>query len=305
MKYSPFSLGATLYMPATREDIISVATENKIQNLKSMVICLEDAVAECDVDLALNNLETITNELSRKTSLINRPFIFIRPRSTEMAEFIIRNYDLHGIDGFVFPKFTFDTLDEWTRITGETHLLWMPTLETKEVFNAAEMQKLADALSQHPMKDRIIAIRIGGNDLMGVLGVRRSRSETIYQGPLGYVIKMLVCIFGAMGFSLTSPVFELIDKPRLLQEEIEQDLIHGLVGKTVIHPTQIEYVQNAWMVEHTEYEDALRIINSTKAVYQFAGAMCEPATHHQWAKNILERSKVFGVSHLNKELFSI
>jgi citrate lyase beta subunit len=304
MKYSPFALGATLYMPATRKDIINAATGNKIPNLKSMVICLEDAVADSDVQLALENLKTITSELATKKQA-GKPLVFIRPRSIKMAEQIVSDYNLTGIDGFVFPKFTLETLDEWTHITKNTHLIWMPTLETKEVFNATAMQKLADSLSVHPMKDRIIALRIGGNDLMSVLGVRRSRTATIYQGPLGYVIKMLTCTFGAMGFALTSPVFELIEKPTLLQEEIEQDLIHGLVGKTAIHPTQIELIQNAWMVTPAEYEDALRIINSTKAVYQHAGAMCEPATHRQWAKNILERSKLFGINHPNKELLSV
>ncbi|WP_279145830.1 HpcH/HpaI aldolase/citrate lyase family protein [Photobacterium carnosum] len=305
MKYSPFALGATLYMPATRDDIVAAATGRKIPSLKSMVICLEDAVADSDVEFALNNLQLITKELAQKKSMSSKPLVFIRPRNTEMAKYIVANYDLSGVNGFVFPKFTLDSLEDWAQITSDTHLIWMPTLETRDVFDASEMQKLATALSIHPMKDRIIALRIGGNDLMSVIGVRRSRTATIYQGPLSYVIKMLTCTFGALGFSLTSPVFELIEKPELLQEEIEQDLIHGLVGKTAIHPTQIEYIQNAWMVDHAEYEDALRIINSTKAVYQHAGAMCEPATHRQWAKNILERSKLFGINHTDMESLSI
>ncbi len=305
MKHNPFALGATLYMPATRDDIISVATGSKIPNLKSMVICLEDAVAEHEIPLALQNLKQITDELSAKDNLTTKPLVFIRPRNTKMAQLIVDNYKLDGIDGFVFPKFTLSTLDEWTRITSATNLIWMPTLETKDVFNATEMQKLADALFVHPMKDRIIALRIGGNDLMSVLGVRRSRIATIYHGPLGYVIKMLTCTFGAMGFALTSPVFELIEKPSLLQEEIDQDLVHGLVGKTAIHPTQIDYIQAAWMVDPEEYDDALRILNSSKAVYQHAGAMCEPATHRQWAKNILERSKLYGINHQDEESISI
>jgi citrate lyase beta subunit len=300
MKYSPFSLGATLYMPATRNDVAHVALGHKIAGLKSMVICLEDAVAEHEVHLALSNLTIITKKLAKKNKRDHAPLIFIRPRNLQMAEKLIAEYDLSGVDGFVFPKFTLKTLPEWERITKNTSLIWMPTLETKDVFNANKMQYLADALNESPMKNRIIALRIGGNDLMAVIGVRRAKNATLYEGPLGYVIKMLTCTFGAAGFSLTSPVFELIDNPDLLKKEIEQDIIHGFVGKTAIHPTQIECIQQAWMVEQYEYKDAIRILNSTQAVYLNAGAMCEPATHKQWAKNILERSRTFGVIHIEK-----
>jgi hypothetical protein len=30
------------------------------------------------------------------------------------------------------------------------------------------------------------------------------------------------------------------------------------------------------------------------AVFQFEGAMCEPATHHHWAVQVIERAKHFG-----------
>lgn len=43
---SPFMLGATLYMPATRTDLAEVILFGKIPELRSMVICLKDAVSE-------------------------------------------------------------------------------------------------------------------------------------------------------------------------------------------------------------------------------------------------------------------
>ncbi|GHA63596.1 HpcH/HpaI aldolase/citrate lyase family protein [Photobacterium aphoticum] len=295
MKHSPYALGATLYMPATRDDIVQVALRNKIPHLRSMVICLEDAVADHEVEQALANLITITRQLATHRRDHEQPIIFIRPRDLDMAAHIVAHYDLTGIDGFVFPKFTLATLPEWEAITASTHLMWMPTLETQEVFDGQAMQQLANALHASPMRDRIIALRIGGNDLMSILGIRRSRHATIYEGPLNYVMKMLTCTFGAKGFALTSPVFELIDNVELLEQELQLDLIHGLVGKTAIHPSQIACIHEAWMVDPSEYEDAIRIINSTQAVYQHGGAMCEPATHRQWAKNILERRQLFGL----------
>ena len=38
-------------------------------------------------------------------------------------------------------------------------------------------------------------------------------------------------------------------------------MAHGLVGKTAIHPGQIEVIQNALMVTQGEHSDALRILN--------------------------------------------
>ncbi|MEZ7186179.1 HpcH/HpaI aldolase/citrate lyase family protein, partial [Pseudomonas aeruginosa] len=49
---SPFALGATLYMPATRDDILDVVFGMKIPELRSLVVCLEDAVAAIDVESA-------------------------------------------------------------------------------------------------------------------------------------------------------------------------------------------------------------------------------------------------------------
>ena len=45
IRHSAYALGATLYMPATRADILDVVFGEKIQGLRSLVVCLEDAVA--------------------------------------------------------------------------------------------------------------------------------------------------------------------------------------------------------------------------------------------------------------------
>lgn len=50
---SPFALGATLYMPATRPDLLAVMGGIKLPGLRSLVICLEDAIAESDTAVAL------------------------------------------------------------------------------------------------------------------------------------------------------------------------------------------------------------------------------------------------------------
>lgn len=48
-------LGASLYVPATRPDLSQIAN-GKIQNLKSLIFCLEDSVRDDQLDMALDNL---------------------------------------------------------------------------------------------------------------------------------------------------------------------------------------------------------------------------------------------------------
>lgn len=296
-KINPYMLGATMYMPATRLDIVTKLVGQEIKDLSSVVICLEDAVSENEVEFALNNLKKITAELAEAKRCGNKlPLIFIRPRHLEMAEQIVRDYDLSAINGVVIPKFTLADLESWWGALRNTHLLWMPTLETRDVFSVNDMEALAKVLDTHGCKDKILALRIGGNDLMNCISLRRPRDMTLYDGPMGYVIKMLVAVMSPYGFAMTAPVCEHIDNHEILEKEWALDMAHGLVGKTAIHPNQIQMIQQPMMVSKSDYQDALHILNSEKAVFKSNGAMCEPATHKNWAKSILARSNQFGIS---------
>ncbi|MGB5854736.1 MAG: HpcH/HpaI aldolase/citrate lyase family protein [Oceanisphaera sp.] len=311
MTISPYRLGASLYMPAVRTDIVDVVLKNKIPGLSSLIICFEDALAEQDIAAGLSNLHTVLAVLrqhrhanhSHANRDHDRPLVFIRPRHQAMARLLVDEFDLSTVNGFVLPKFTQATLDEWTDILEPTQLLWMPTLETAEVFDALAMRELVNVLDTHPCRSRMLAIRVGGNDLLNVLSLRRQRHKTLYDGPLGYVMKMLVSTFGSRQFALTAPVCELIERNDILTEELKADIEHGFVGKTAIHPNQIDIINQALAVEATEYEDALRIVNSGAAVFKHNGAMCEPATHTRWAENILTRAQYYG--HQKRWLTSI
>jgi len=298
-RLSPWRLGATLYMPATRTDIADAILNNKISGLRSLVICLEDAVSEIDIPTALRNLRTLLMQLAQaKAAQGNEswPLVFIRPRDPAMGATLIQEMDVSAIDGFVLPKFTQASLPLWWKILESTDLCMMPTLETEEVFDVVQMRELATTLVAHPCHSRIIALRIGGNDLMNVISLRRSRHLTLYDGPMGYAIKMLVAVFACRDFALTAPVCEHIDDHQIMDRELALDMAHGLVGKTAIHPNQIGKIESALMVSPTDHADALRILNSTQAVFKSQGAMCEPATHRRWASSILARAQVYGIA---------
>jgi citrate lyase beta subunit len=295
-RISPYKLGATLYMPATRSDILDVIKGEKLPGLRSVVVCLEDAVGANDVEAALQQLRGVLRAVQASNiRTVDGPLVFIRPRGSEMAAMLNDWPEINSIDGFVVPKLSLSSLPQWVEAVTNPRLLLMPTLETAEVFNPAAMVDLGAAL-RADLGDRILALRIGGNDLMGCLGLRRKPSATLYETPMGYVIPMLAGVLGAQGFALTAPVFEQLATPEIFTEELDLDISHGLVGKTAIHPSQIAQIHDAFRVSIEDLNCARLIVNdSAPAVFRHDDAMVEPATHYNWAVKIIERAKWHGV----------
>jgi len=296
---SPYALGATLYMPATREDILDVVLHKKLPELRSMVVCLEDAVAEIDVDTALANLHKLLRSIEQQGGRsADGPMLFVRPRDSQMAA-VLNEWPLMAhVDGFVLPKLSLSNLRSWELAVTNPDIFLMPTLETREVFNPVAMVELGAALKE-TLDHRIIALRIGGNDLLGCLGLRRNPATTLYSTPMGYVIPMLAGVMGSQGFALTAPVFERLATPHLLLEELSLDIAHGLVGKTAIHPSQISSIQDSLRVSLEDLNCAKLMLNEVApAVFNHNDTMCEPATHFKWATHILERAKWHGVRHV-------
>jgi citrate lyase beta subunit len=290
----PVSLGATLYVPATRQDMAAAILQQRKHDLRSVVICLEDSIHPHDCPQALVNLAAFLQELRAWPANAIRPAIFIRPRSAQMLAHILGLAAIECVDGFVIPKATADSMPEYMAVLSHDHHMLMPTLETREVFDPGEMRRLRDQLLA--FQDRILAIRIGGNDLLQTMRARRSAARTSYDGPLGPVIVGLVTTYSPWGFHLTAPVFEHFGNLDLLCEEVERDMEHGLIGKTAIHPCQIKVIQSGYSVDPAEMVEAQSMLSQGSAsVFSSRQSMCEPATHRMWAQTIVRRAQFFGL----------
>lgn len=291
------SLGASLYVPATRQDLQKIADGESLSHLRSVIFCTEDAVAETELSDALFNLSLMLQQMSDRPSLAR----FIRVRNPYVMKRILKMPGSDKLDGFVLPKATRHNFDAYFQQVCNTNHKLMPTLETVEVFNESEMLMFRECLERSDVRDRILALRIGGNDLLALLGIRRPRNMTIYRTPLGPVISKLVIIFRPYGFVLTAPVFEHLDNSVLLLQEVEEDLAHGMVGKTAIHPSQVELIEHHYRVKHNDLEVALKVIDkASPPVFRMHDSMCEVATHNIWAKNLVERARIFG-THVGNE----
>lgn len=295
MQLQVATLGATLYVPATRGDLLAVASGQKYPDLRSVVFDLEDAVLEGDTGLALANLGALLRQIEiNPAPTENGPLLFVRPRHAEMFAQITSLPGIGAIAGFVIPKATADVMPAYIASLSGTQQLIMPTVETREAFDPAEMRRLREQLSA--IQDRVLAVRIGGNDLLQILGCRRSLTRTAYDGPLGKIISALVATFVPWGFAMSAPVMDSFSNTALLQSEIDQDIEHGLMTKTAIHPDQVAMIHRAYMVDHLDHANALQILDAdAPAVFAVAGVMSEPATHRAWARAIVTRAANFGV----------
>ena len=292
------NLGASIYVPATRDDILAIALRAKLKDARSVIFCTEDSVSEQDLPRALTNLQAT---LARTTRQPGR-MLFIRPRNVEVLGTLLAMPNIESIDGFVLPKLTAGNLGQYRQALqtaprhSNGHFWLMPTLETKEVFDNGEMRRLHDALMHSEVRDSVLSLRIGGNDLLNILGVRRSRYRTLYESPLATTISNLVTVFKPSGFNLTSPVCEFLYDHEVLERELALDAEFGLFGKTAIHPDQIAIIEHSYRPSEQDVQaaDAL-LCEGAPAVFGMHGAMCEVATHSGWARQVQARAKLYGV----------
>ena len=285
-------MGAALYVPATHKDVLRIANGETLRGVRTIIFCTEDSVGEKELPYALNHLSDALDRMNVPAGLN----CFVRARNPSVLQAILAMRGSHKLAGFVLPKIHLRNFENyWSLLKSSNHPM-MLTLETVDVFDDDEIKKLRHQLRHPDVQGRILALRIGGNDLLSLLGIRRPRNMTIYRTPLGHVIGKLATAFIPYGFAMTGPVFEYLNLPHLLEEEVEEDLAHGLVGKTAIHPSQVVQIEKGYAVHKEELEVAHQILRDTSpAVFRMHHSMCELATHRAWATQLLERAKVFGV----------
>ena len=281
-----------MYVPSTRDDLLEIANGSKYPTLRSVIFCTEDSILEKDVAAGLENIKKTVALMRVNPNLL----CFVRIRNMDVLNRLI---DLPGVEkltGIVIPKVTSGNVKEYLDKIKGVDWQVMLTLETSETFDRHDNELIKNIISSPEYRDKIATIRIGGNDLMNVMHMRRQKTRTAYESPLRPVIDQLVMIFKPAGFNLSAPVYEHMDEPAMLAQEAEEDMAHGLFGKTVIHPNQIAIVEAQYKVGRSDVDVAKAILDSSApAVFKMNGSMCEPATHRNWANLILDRAELYGL----------
>ncbi|WP_110113441.1 HpcH/HpaI aldolase/citrate lyase family protein [Bacillus sp. CGMCC 1.16541] len=324
-----YSLGATLYMPATRSDIAQLVLTSKYRELVSMVICLEDAIGDDEVEQGEKQLVEHLHYLldavqMKRCSEDSLPLIFIRVRTPEQIQKINQMIGsaMQLVAGFVFPKFTPVNAPAYLSYTRQvaterqTVLYGMPVLETEDVLykehRFSTFEQLATCMKGY--EDLVLNIRLGATDFCGLYGIRRTPSTTIYDiSMMRDVIADIVNFFGRT-YVVSGPVWEYFQSSSNilpnnpydegLKKETLLDLVNGLHGKTVIHPSQMRMVQALNVVSKEEYLDALAILSNGSnemgvVKSDYGNKMNEMKPHYKWATKIMLKSKIYGVFHEN------
>lgn len=243
---------------------------------------------------------------------------------------------VRSLCGINFPKFNskngseyFFYLKELNRRFGEV-LYGMPIIEDRRV--AYKETRMTELLGVKEILDKyrelVLQVRVGGTDFSSVFGVRRGVDYSIYD--IMTVRECLTDILNVCGrnndYVISGPVWEYFRAPKeLMFEELPEhklddyllkrqsivnnevdgllrevilDKANGFVGRTVIHPSHIKFVNALMAVTKEEYEDACMILGNKKGgVVKGSGdnKMNEIRPHTNWASKIYMRSRAFGV----------
>ncbi len=286
---SYFSLGATLYTPCTHPNLNRVMQQGL--GARSMVFCTEDSVNPEELPIALDRLAGSLRSLQPNQHFLR----FIRPRNPDVLDQILMFSGIEKIDGFVLPKADLDTIPKYREVLKKhqsDHAL-MPTLESIQVLDPALLPKIRHELDQ--LKANIVCLRIGGNDLMNLMGLKRLPGLCAYDTPLRMVIEQLLLTFRPHGYEISAPVFDFIDDRTTLSQEVVRDISYGMYAKTAIHPNQLAIIEEQYTRYtqlHIEQAQAVADVNA-KAVFKYNGQMMERTCHAKWAERTLALAENF------------
>lgn len=245
-----FALGACLYMPSLKETIANDIIEVKFPELTSLVIDLEDAVGDSQLEDAEKKLYEHVKLIylaieGQRISFEDLPLIFIRVRDPIQMERVTTNLGIlqRVITGYVFPKFSYEAGLKYLEIlqksnTDDIVLYGMPILESPDILykesrfeTLLELKHLIDAY-----KPLILNIRVGATDFCGLFGIRRNVDSTIYDvSIIRDCITDIINVFNRRmdGYVLSGPVWEYFSKDRrILKPQLRITPFQEKYGRT-------------------------------------------------------------------------
>ena len=311
-----YSIGALLYCPAYNKTIVNSLINGSFGNKFSLALCLEDTINDNFVkdaeNILIDTIKKIYNTL-RNTSFF-LPKIFIRVREPNQILNLTKRFDISNniITGFIIPKFSLDNADEYIDTilninkTSDKKFYIMPILESPTIINLKNryniLYKLKEKLDN--IEELVLNIRVGGNDLCHIFGFRRSSLESIHSiKPISSIFSDIITVFGK-DYIISGPVWEYYSGNNWdtgLKNELREDKLCGFIGKTVIHPKQINFINNAYKVSKKDLDDAKSILNwNLNSIFLVSGnvkdeRMNEYKTHSNWALKIILLSEAYGV----------
>lgn len=251
-----------------------------------------------------------------------------------------------ALAGINFPKFNTNNgevymfyLKQLNEKLGEI-LYGMPIIEDSRVAfketRLTELMGIKAILDKY--KELVLDIRVGATDFSSCFGVRRGADYSIYDIlTVREILSDIINIFGRNNdYVISGPVWEYFRASKAMKfkqlpehsvedcvlkripivnqeidgllREIILDKANGFVGRTIIHPTHIKYVNALNAVTQEEYTDAVNVLHSeVGGVFSGSGGnkMNEVGPHTNWARKIYMKARAYGVVENAKSYFEL
>lgn len=229
------SLGATLYTPGIRPNLLADIAKARAAGARSQVLCLEDSISDHEVPAALANVIDQLRALAQREDEAGH-LLFVRVREPEQISAIVGALgdDVRALTGFVIPKFDertgaayLDAVADGSAATGR-HLWAMPILESQDlIFRETRTDALvAIARVLDKYRPHVLALRIGATDLSSVYALRRRPDVTLWDvHVVASALSDIINVFARAedGYVITGPVWEYFSSPqRLLRTQLRE-----------------------------------------------------------------------------------
>ena len=304
-------------MPAFQKNIVGKIKNNSIRCLNSVAFCLEDSIRDDALNDAEETLENILRELNfiyENSQSKNLPLIFVRVRTPEHLQKVHEKFSALTdiITGYILPKFDLRNAENYSAVISEINhhnerkIYIMPIFETEQVAdiltraeNLTAIKKILDGI-----KDYVLNVRVGVNDLSNLYNLRRNINHTVYD--IGVVRDVLVNIINvfAKNYIVAGSVWNYFGNEKNLawaeglKNELTLDRLNGFIGKSAIHPSQLPYIFESLKVTQSDLNDAEQILNwdsDSHGVVKGSGRMNELKCHLNWAEQIKILDEIYGV----------
>ena len=284
-----YCLGATLYMPGTK-DIKEKVLHHQL-DVTSLVMCCEDAIKEEDLPIAeqniLDHMDFFADKIAAgELTHDDIPLIFVRVRNPEQFERFAERLTAKQasvLTGFNFPKFSsknalhvLQTLVKVNNRLGVV-LYGMPILEGPEVafheLRGQELLLLRNILE--PYRNLILNIRVGGTDMSSLFGVRRGINSTVYDiMPVRDALSDVLNFFNRYNdYCVSAAVWEYFRayKDDDINDVIKRNFHNALIkGQDIVNPA-IDGLMKEVLIDRANGFVGKTIIHPTHA--RFVNAM--------------------------------
>ena len=284
-----YCLGATLYMPGTK-DIKDKVLHHQL-DVTSLVMCCEDAIKEEDLPIAeqniLDHMDFFADKIAAgELTHDDIPLIFVRVRNPEHFKRFAGRITVKQasvLTGFNFPKFNSKNALETLRTLVEVNnrlgvvLYGMPILEGPEVafheLRGQELLLLRNILE--PYKNLILNIRVGGTDMSSLFGVRRGINSTVYDiMPVRDALSDVLNFFNRYNdYCVSAAVWEYFRayKDDDINDVIKRNFHNALIkGQEIVNPA-IDGLMKEVLIDRANGFVGKTIIHPTHA--RFVNAM--------------------------------